>query len=241
MRDYAKELENRVAFIQKIVADAKVKGIVFPNSGGKDATLTGILCKKACADTVGVILPCGIKQNYENDKIHAELVGKQFDITHRMIDLLPARDALLQGLGDISPTALAYIASRLRMTAVYAIANSENRLVAGTGNRSEAYMGYFTKWGDGSYDFNPIGDLTVTEVLAFLRFLNAPEVIINKAPSAGLFEGQTDEKEMGITYRSLDDFLIKGKTDPADEAVIRRFHEGSEHKRRPPIVYGATQ
>jgi len=241
MRDYKKELENRVAFIQKVVAGAKVKGIVFANSGGKDATLTGILCKKACVDTVGVILPCGIKRNYGDDTNHATLVGEQYDIQHRTVDLLPVRDALVQGLGDLSATSLAYIASRLRMTAVYAIANSENRLVAGTGNRSEAYMGYFTKWGDGAYDFNPIGDLTVTEIFEFLRFLGAPEAVINKAPSAGLFEEQTDEKEMGLTYRSLDNFLLTGSTDPADEAVIRRFHSNSEHKRRPPILFGDGQ
>ena len=116
-------------------------------------------------------------------------------------------------------------------------AGSEGRLVAGTGNRSEAYMGYFTKWGDGAYDFNPIADLTATEVIEFLDFLDAPESIRTKAPSAGLYEGQTDEQEMGVTYAAIDRFLETGEAEPEDLAVIERFHARSEHKRRPAATY----
>lgn len=94
------------------------------------------------------------------------------------------------------------------MLTLYAVAASENRLVCGTGNRSESYVGYFTKWGDGAYDMNPIADLTVTEIYEFLRFLDAPSRIIEKAPSAGLFDGQTDESEMGMTYAELDKYIL---------------------------------
>jgi len=104
-------------------------------------------------------------------------------------------------------------------------------LVAGTGNRSEAYVGYFTKWGDGAHDFNPISDLTVTEIYEFLRWLDAPACIIEKAPSAGLFDGQTDEQEMGITYSELDAYLFGEKVSDAAKQTIRRMHEKSEHKR----------
>ena len=106
----------------------------------------------------------------------------------------------------------------------------------GTGNRSEAYVGYFTKWGDGAYDFNPIADLTVTEIYEFLRYLEAPACIINKAPSAALFDGQTDEAEMGITYKELDRYI---EGEPLDEdkcRVIERLHRKSEHKRRDVIT-----
>jgi NAD+ synthase len=238
MRDYSSEATNRVAFIRQLVTDARVKGIVFNNSGGKDAALVGILCKMACDDTVGLILPCGVKRNYTDDKADALLLGERYNIPHRVIDLLPVREALANNLPDLNETALGYLAPRLRMTAVYAVANNENRLVAGTGNRSERYMGYFTKWGDGAYDFNPIADLTATEVFAFLRHLKAPESITNKAPSAGLFEGQTDEGEMGLTYESLDTFLITGQTNEADEKIINRFHTVSVHKRMDPVLYG---
>jgi NAD+ synthase len=102
------------------------------------------------------------------------------------------------------------IAPRLRMAVLYSIAQSKNCLVAGTGNKSEATVGYFTKWGDGAYDFNVIADLTVTEIYEFLRYLNAPDQIIEKAPSAGLFDGQTDEGEMGIKYADIDRYILDG-------------------------------
>ena len=117
------------------------------------------------------------------------------------------------------------------MLTLYAVAASENRLVAGTGNRSEAYVGYFTKWGDGAHDFNPISDLTVTEIYEFLRWLNAPVCIIEKAPSAGLFDGQTDEQEMGITYSELDAYLFGEAVSDAAKQIIQRMHDKSEHKR----------
>jgi NAD+ synthase len=188
-------------------------------------------------------MPCGSKRNYESDKNDAEAVAKQFEIATRIIDLSGAKDELVRITGEktrLGDLARANIAPRLRMIALYAIAGSENRLVAGTGNRSEAYMGYFTKWGDGAFDFNPIADLTVTEIYEFLRFLKAPESIIRKAPSAGLFEGQTDESEMGISYRSIDDFLLAGTANERDKTTIERFHNSSEHKRRMPLVYGGT-
>lgn len=120
------------------------------------------------------------------------------------------------------------------MATLYAIAASENRLVAGTGNRSEAYVGYFTKWGDGAHDFNPIDDLTVTEIYEFLRWLKAPECVIEKAPSAGLFDGQTDEGEMGFTYKELDTYLGGGKI---DDAVLKRSSVCMQKRTQAPAAY----
>ena len=240
MRDYNLEIKNRVEFIRNVIASASAAGIVYGNSGGKDCTLVGILCKKACINTVGLIMPCGANQNYEADKTDAEAVAKQFNIGVRIIDLSETKNELVHVVGEnteLNNSALANIAPRLRMTTLYAVAANENRLVAGTSNRSEGYMGYFTKWGDGACDFNPIADLTVTEVYEFLRFLDAPESIIRKVPSAGLFDGQTDENEMGVTYRSIDEFLFTGTANEADRAVIDRFHQASEHKRKMPIVF----
>ncbi|HHX74549.1 MAG TPA: NAD(+) synthase [Firmicutes bacterium] len=240
MRDYALETEKRVAFIREVLAAAKARGIVYGNSGGKDSALVGILCKKACADTVGLIMPCGSRRNYAEDKRDAEAVARQFGIAQRYVDLSAARTALLDtltGVTAVSETARANIAPRLRMTVLYAVAASENRLVAGTGNRSESYMGYFTKWGDGACDFNPIADLTVTEIYEYLRFLQVPESIITKAPSAGLFDGQTDESEMGITYQSIDAFLLTGTAGEQEKAIIERCHTASRHKRSMPLLY----
>ena len=153
------------------------------------------------------------------------------------------KDELLCAMGDktaLTAAAAANIAPRLRMTALYAVAHSEGRLVAGTGNRSERHMGYFTKWGDGAFDFNPIADLAVTEVYEFLRYLNAPASILQKPPSAGLYDGQTDEGEMGVTYRSIDALLLQGATNDRDREIIERYHTGSGHKRRLPLMYGVS-
>ncbi len=240
MRDYQKEFESRTAFIRARVEEEGAAGFVYGNSGGKDSALVGILCKAACSNTVGVILPCGSSRNFGVDRDDGLCVAAQYGIETRELDLTDVRETLLAKLSavtEMTAPSTANIAPRLRMTAHYAIAGSENRLVAGTGNRSEAHMGYFTKWGDGAYDFNPIGDLTVTEIYEFLRYLGAPEQIIRKAPSAGLFDGQTDESEMGVTYRAIDDFLLNGKADADTAAVIARFHAASAHKRKPVPVY----
>lgn len=241
MRDYALETIKRVEFIREVLASSNASGIVYGNSGGKDSALVGILCKKACDNTVGIIMPCGSRRNYEEDKKDAEAVAKQFGIKQRVVDLTQVRSTFLDavvGATTVNDTALVNIAPRLRMTTLYTVAASENRLVAGTGNRSEGYMGYFTKWGDSAYDFNPIADLTVTEIYEFLRYLNAPESIITKAPSAGLFDGQTDESEMGITYKKIDEFLLTGKVSEEDKAIIERYHNASHHKRKMPVIYG---
>ena len=240
MRDYKKEFENRVAFVKELLAESGAKGIVYGNSGGKDSALVGIICKAACDNTVGIIMPCSSRRNYELDAKDGETVAKQFNIETRTIDLTPVKEAMLAQLvsvTEVSKMADVNIAPRLRMATLYAVAASEGRLVAGTGNRSEAYVGYFTKWGDGAHDFNPIGDLTVTEIFEFLRYLDAPACIIDKAPSAGLFDGQTDEQEMGFRYADLDEFLLTGRTNEKALAIIERMHRGSEHKRRPIRTY----
>ena len=235
MRDYRQETENRVAFIREMLQNSGTKGIVFGNSGGKDSALVGILCKMACDNTVGVLLPCATAQNYGRDTEDALAVANQYGIESRTVDLTAARTALIEALekGGSSPSdaAVSNIAPRLRMTTLYAIALTENRLVAGTGNKSEAYMGYFTKWGDGSSDFNPIADLTVTEIYEYLDYLNAPESVRKKAPSAGLFEGQTDEAEMGVSYAAIDCYINGGEVTEAEKAIIDRYHRNSEHKR----------
>lgn len=240
MRDYQKEFDSRVAFIRNLVAKSGAKGIVYGNSGGKDSALVGILCKAACDNTVGILMPCSSARNFGIDLDDGKEAAAQYGIETRLIDLTPVREAVVKALSpvtDITDAALANIAPRLRMTALYTVAGSEGLLVAGTGNRSEAYMGYFTKWGDGAHDFNPIADLTVTEVYEFLAFLNAPMAIRTKAPSAGLFEGQTDEAEMGISYAAIDKFLLSGEASEADRAILDRFHNASEHKRHPIAAY----
>ena len=240
MKDAQAQIEARVKFIKDLLKRSGAKGVVFGNSGGKDSALVGILCKMATDNVLAAILPCGTSRNYNEDREDAIRLCEKFGIEYVVIDLAPARDALsgsIQKSLPLDEMALINIPPRLRMTALYSIARTKNFLVAGAGNRSEAYMGYFTKWGDGAYDFNPISDLTVTEAYELLRFLGAPESIINKAPSAGLYEGQTDEKEMGITYAEIDRYLLTGQASSEVKEKIERAHKASEHKRSGPVHF----
>ncbi len=240
MRDYSKEVAKRVEFIKNILKESKAEGIVYGNSGGKDCSLVSILCKMACDNTVGIIMPCGSKRNYTLDTDDAKEVASKFKIETRIVDLTPVKEAFLasiDGITNLSAMGDANINPRLRMNTLYAVAASENRLVAGTGNRSEAHMGYFTKWGDGAYDFNVIADLTVTEIYEFLEYLEAPRSVIEKAPSAALFEGQTDESEMGISYANIDKYLLTGEVSDSDKKIIDSFHNKSHHKRKMPTTY----
>jgi len=240
MRDYRNEFEKRVEFIKSLLKESGAKGIVFGNSGGKDSALVGILCKAACSDTVGIILPCTTKRNYDEDTQDALQVAQKYDIETRTVDLTPVKEAemkALEGVAELNSAALSNLAPRLRMLTLYAVAAAEGRLVAGTGNRSEAYVGYFTKWGDGAHDFNPIADLTVGEVYEFLEYLGAPRRIIEKAPSAALFDGQTDEGEMGVSYAELDSYILGGSIAEEKRKRIDALHRASEHKRRGVVRY----
>ena len=240
MRDYKVEFEKRVEFIKSVLAESGAKGIVYGNSGGKDSALVGILCKAACDNTVGIILPCTSKRNYDEDTADAKEVAARYNIEIRTVDLTPVKEAelkALDGVATLNAAALSNIAPRLRMLTLYAVAAAENRLVVGTGNRSEAYVGYFTKWGDGAHDFNPIADLTVTEIYEFLRYLDAPKCVIEKAPSAALFDGQTDETEMSVTYAELDAYLSRSEIPEEKKTIIERLHTISEHKRKGIAAY----
>jgi len=240
MRDYKIETEKRTAWIRKVIKGAGAKGIVFGNSGGKDSALVGILCKMSVNNVVGVIMPCASKQNYGSDKDDARELAKQFGIETIVVDLTETREEMIKQLDidiHISDTAKSNIAPRLRMTTLYAIGQTHGYLVAGTSNKSEYYMGYFTKWGDAGCDFNPIADLTATEVFEFLKYLNCPYEIINKPPSAGLFDGQTDELEMGVTYAAIDKFIETGEGRAEDIEIIERMHGISGHKRNFPVKF----
>lgn len=240
MRNYKEETEKRVKFIKDTLESAHAKGIVFGNSGGKDCALVGILCKMACEDTVGIIMPCSSRRNFEEDMRDGMEVAEKFGIETRVVDITEVKEkfrGILEGKTTLTQMADTNINPRLRMTVLYAIGASEGKLVAGTGNRSERYMGYFTKWGDGACDLNPISDLTVKEVYEFLAYLGAPEAIMTKAPSAALFEGQSDEDDMGIKYADIDKFLLTGEISEENRKIVERYNKGSRHKLKMPAVF----
>ena len=243
MRDWGKEKEKSVAFIKNMLASSGAKGIVFGNSGGKDSALVAALCSFATDNLLGVIMPCASKRNFGEDKEDGLAVAKKYGVDTMIVDLTEVRESLLKATGNSFTTkgALSNIAPRLRMTTLYAIGAEKGYLVAGTGNASERYMGYFTKWGDGACDFNAIADLTATEVFEFLRYLGAPDHVVTKAPSAGLFEGQTDESEMGVTYAEIDAYLRGEKVSAEAQKIIERYHASSLHKMVLPPIYSENE
>lgn len=241
LNEIKQDIEKRVEWIKDIINSSHAKGIVFGNSGGKDCTLVGILAKMATDNVTSIIMPCEAKRNFSVDRTDALLISEQYSIDTIEIDLTPVKLAFREQLKDYvdanSTMAYANINPRIRMTTLYAYAYDKNYLVAGTGNRSERTMGYFTKFGDGGYDFNPIADLTATEVFEYLEVLNAPRQIIDKAPSAGLFEGQTDEKEMGISYKDLDTFILTGEGTEDTKRLVTATFNRTKHKRTPLLNY----
>lgn len=246
--DVAKSIEQRVEWIRNLLKNTGAKGIIYGNSGGKDCTLTSALCKRATDNVLGVIMPCQSSQNYGSDREDAIAAGKYFGIEQIQIDLTGAKDALLAAFGDdfAKNNAGEYnlrmaninINPRLRMIALYALGQARGYLVAGTGNLDEATMGYFTKWGDGAHDFNPIADLTVGEIYEHLRYLGAPSHIIEKAPSAGLYQGQTDEDEMGVSYADIDKYLRGGEVSDEIADKIEKAKKNAAHKMRMPLHFG---
>jgi len=120
------------------------------------------------------------------------------------------------------------------MVALYYQANLRNCLVLGTGNRSEIAVGYFTKWGDGAVDLLPIAGLVKREVYELARYLGVPQAVIERPPTGGLWPGQTDEGEMGLSYAEIDEYLLTGNVPPATAAKIQRRIAANEHKRRMP-------
>lgn len=246
--DVAKSIEKRVEWIRGILKNSGAKGIVYGNSGGKDCTLVGALCKLATDNVLGVIMPCQSAQNYGSDRDDAIAAGKHFDIEQIEVDLTKTKEAICDALKAQFDNennseygvkmAGVNINPRLRMTTLYAIGQARGYLVAGTGNLDEITLGYFTKWGDGASDFNPIADLTVAEVYEHLRYLNAPASIIEKAPSAGLYQGQTDEQELGIRYADVDAYLRGGEVALDVKEKIEKAHSKSAHKFKS-ILYGS--
>lgn len=239
--DIATLVESKVNWIKKVLSEAHAKGVVLGMSGGKDSALVGILCKMATENVTGIIMPCEAKRNFLEDRDHALLINEKYGIQTFEIDLTQVKKLFAKQLEalDQSQTPMAYanMNPRLRMITLYNFAQRKGYLVAGTGNLSEMTMGYFTKWGDGAFDFNPIADMTATEVFAMLRYLGCPKEIIDKAPSAALYEGQTDEEEMGIKYADLDLYIRQGTGSEITKNKVDKAKASTAHKRKMGRIY----
>ena len=241
MKSSIDELAQKLTlWVRETVLSAGGKGVVLGMSGGIDSSVAAVLCKRALPETIlGVIMPC---HNSNIDREHAELVATGFHIPVKVVVLDELFDGLIMALPadgyDAATKKLAEnnIKPRLRMVTLYYFANRLNYLVVGSSNRSELSVGYFTKHGDGGSDLVPLGNLVKSQVRDLARYLGIPKEIIDKPPSAGLWQGQTDEGEMGLTYSELDRYLITGEAEERIKDKIDLMRNKSTHKRCLPTV-----
>ena len=232
-------IEERLIWIKERVKAAHATGVTIGVSGGKDSSVVlGLVVKALGAENVtAVTMPCG---KLNKDVYDAQRICDHLGVKLITIDIKHQYESILEAIEAIEPAsemAKSNIMPRIRMTTLYTIAQTRNQLVVGTDNLSEQIMGYFTKWGDGAYDFNPIADLVVSEVIELGLMLGLPSDLVKKVPSAGLWEGQTDEKEMGVTYKAIEEYIKTGKTDEASMEIIKKTYERTKHKREMPYTF----
>ncbi len=232
--------EKLVLWIRDKVLAAGCKGVLVGMSGGVDSSVLAVLCHRAFPQSMlGVLMPCYSSQQ---EIEHAQAVASQFAIPIRIVLLDIVFDALLKVLPDdsvdpaVGRLAKGNLKARLRMLTLYYFANQLKYMVAGTSNRSELSVGYFTKYGDGGVDIMPLGNLVKGPVRELARFLGISQDIIDKPPSAGLWEGQTDEGELGLSYEELDRYLVTGEATDELRTKIESMIATSNHKRQTPPV-----
>lgn len=235
-------VQHMVDWLRERVTEAGASGVVLGVSGGVDSAVAAVIAKRAFPkDVLALMLPC---ESHFNDLMHGQLLLEQFKIPSRVVeldnayrDLLTKYESYLKIDGKQGQLLRANMKPRLRMMTLYYSAQARNYLVVGTSNKSEINMGYATKWGDNAVDLQLLGDLLKKEVYELARYLQIPEIIINKVPSAGLWSGQTDETEMGFSYVDLDNYLEGKDIDPDVAEKIQKMQNRSAHKRRiPPMA-----
>ncbi|MGI6608587.1 MAG: NAD(+) synthase [Erysipelotrichaceae bacterium] len=247
MKDYLIKFEqNADSHIKEICHDiysfyqqTGSNGFVIGMSGGLDCALVGALTAKANVPIIAVTMPFEADKSVQRLKglEHAEEFCKAFHIPLYTVDITNTVNSIYQQLENSikidfinEKLAKANVLPRIRMTNLYLLAQLTGRMVIGTGNLSEIVMGYFTKWGDGGYDYNPIKHLTKSEVYVLAEKIGIPSGIIEKKPSADLWDNQNDETEMGISYDNLDTYILTGKGNEKTKELVKKSLKRNRHK-----------
>jgi len=238
-------------WIKNYLDSANADGVVLGLSGGIDSSVTASLCVSAMGKkkVIGLGLPC---ESTPEDLVDAKLIARHLGIEFKIIDLTKAYNQFLELFHSIiKPNTIsnANIKPRLRMIALYYVGQSLGKyLIAGTGNRAELAIGYFTKYGDGGVDFEPLGMLYKSEVRELAEVLEIPKNIIEKPPSPGLRPGQTDEGEIGLMYNTIDEILYRMDYNLGFQGLnindvnkVKDMMKKAEHKLVMPPVYEITQ
>lgn len=248
--DVQTEIRKRVDFLKSHVLSSKTAGLLIAISGGVDSAVTAALCKRATDElseqtgqpyeTIGVFQPYGEQVDIDDSYAVAEAIQLKtvtetniedavdeiaLEVEYAMKKLGISRHISVKGKGNIK--------ARTRMVFQYALAFERNLLVVGTDHASEAITGFFTKYGDGAVDITPLSSLNKRQVKQLASELGIPEQVIKKQPTAGLWEGQTDEQELGITYDQINDYLEGKEIDETAREKLEQMYLKTEHKRAP--------
>ncbi|HWQ41306.1 MAG TPA: NAD(+) synthase [Desulfosporosinus sp.] len=241
-RELSERINKTVEWLREKVSEANAKGLVLGMSGGVDSSVVAGLCVRAFPNNcIVVTMP---SHSDPEDTEDAIWVAEGFDLRPLEVNLSDVHTQIFEQVktGLVShgcdlveeKMSQANLKARLRMSTLYAVANALNYLVVGTDNAPESYTGYFTKYGDGGVDLLPISSLTKAEVRVWARMLGLPMAIATRVPTAGLWPGQTDEAELGLTYDQIDRYLLGEKVSQAVQERIETLHRQSEHKRNFP-------
>ena len=231
LKEYCSEIES---FLKQYLADNHQDMYVLGLSGGVDSSLMAAIAKKAVGKDKLMCIMMPIESN-EADLKDGIKVAEALDVNYLVLDASKAYNELKQlfiiSNEELDISTLSNLKVRMRMSMLYAYAQKHHALVLGTDNMDERYVGYFTKYGDGAADVLPIVYLTKAEVREAAEIYGVSKALALRVPSAGLFEGQTDEGEMGVSYADLDAFLLGKEIAPEAKAKIEHMHAVSEHKR----------